>query len=42
MDVHPWLDPSFVTGTTATVPLSDKFTDIGFDRNISIRATITG
>jgi hypothetical protein len=31
MDVHPWLDPSFVTGTTATLPQSDKFTDIGFD-----------
>jgi hypothetical protein len=31
LDVHPWLDPTFVTGTTATIPLSDKFTDIGFD-----------
>ena len=31
MDVHPWLDPSFVTGTTATLPLADRFTDIGFD-----------
>jgi hypothetical protein len=31
MDVHPWVDPSFVTGTTAVMPLSDKFTDIGFD-----------
>ena len=30
-DVHPWLDPSFVTGTTATFPQSDKFTDVGFD-----------
>jgi hypothetical protein len=30
-DVHPWLDPSFVLGTTATLPQSDKFTDIGFD-----------
>jgi hypothetical protein len=30
-DVHPWLDPTFATGTTATSPLSDKFTDIGFD-----------
>ena len=30
-DVHPWVDASFVTGTTATVPLSDKFTDIGVD-----------
>ncbi len=31
LDVHPWLDPSFVTATTATFPQSDKFTDIGFD-----------
>jgi hypothetical protein len=30
-DVHPWVDPSFVTGTTAVMPLSDKFTDVGFD-----------
>jgi hypothetical protein len=30
-DVHPWLDPTFATGTTGTFPLSDKFTDIGFD-----------
>jgi hypothetical protein len=31
VDVHPWIDPSFVTGTTGTLPLADKFTDIGFD-----------
>jgi hypothetical protein len=31
LDVHPWLDPTFATGTTATLPQSDKFTDIGFD-----------
>ena len=31
MEVHPWLDSSFATGTTATLPQSDKFTDIGFD-----------
>ena len=30
-DVHPWLDSSFATGTTATIPQSDKFTDIGLD-----------
>jgi hypothetical protein len=30
-DVHPWLDPSFVTGTTGTFAQSDKFTDMGFD-----------
>jgi len=30
-DVHPWVDASFVTGTTATLPLADRFTDIGFD-----------
>ena len=31
MDVHPWVDPTFALGTTATVPLADRFTDIGFD-----------
>jgi hypothetical protein len=31
MDVHPWLDPTFALGTTATLPLADRFTDIGFD-----------
>jgi hypothetical protein len=31
LDVHPWLDPSFALGTTATLPQSDKFTDIGLD-----------
>jgi hypothetical protein len=30
-DVHPWVDTSFATWSTATMPLSDKFTDIGFD-----------
>ncbi len=30
-DVHPWLDPTFVSGSTGTFPLSDRFTDIGFD-----------
>jgi hypothetical protein len=30
-NVHPWLDPTFATGTTGTFPQSDKFTDIGFD-----------
>lgn len=31
LDVHPWLDPTFVTGTTGTFQQSDKFTDVGFD-----------
>src|SRR5664280_901979 len=31
LDVHPWLDPDFLMGTTATLPQSDKFTDFGFD-----------
>jgi hypothetical protein len=31
LDVHPWLDPSFLTGTTDTFAQSNKFTDIGFD-----------
>jgi hypothetical protein len=30
-DVHPWLDTSFATWSTGTFPMSDKFTDIGFD-----------
>ena len=30
-DVHPWVDTSFATWSTATMPLSDRFTDIGFD-----------
>jgi hypothetical protein len=30
-DVHPWVDNTFLTGTTATFPQTDKFTDIGFD-----------
>jgi hypothetical protein len=31
LDVHPWLDPTFQTGTTGVFPMSDKFTDVGFD-----------
>jgi hypothetical protein len=31
MDVHPWIDPSFVTGTTGTLSMADRFTDVGFD-----------
>ena len=31
LDVHPWLDPTFATGTTGVFPQSDKYTDIGFD-----------
>lgn len=30
-EVHPWIDPTFALGTTATFPQSDKFTDIGLD-----------
>jgi hypothetical protein len=30
-DVHPWIDASFARGTTGTVPLTDKYTDAGFD-----------
>jgi hypothetical protein len=30
-DVHPWIDPSFALGTTATFPQTDKYTDAGFD-----------
>jgi hypothetical protein len=30
-DVHPWIDPSFALGTTATFSQTDKYTDAGFD-----------
>jgi hypothetical protein len=30
-EVNPWVDPTFALGTTATLPNSDKFTDLGFD-----------
>ncbi len=30
-DVHPWVDTSFATWSTAVFPQSDKLTDIGFD-----------
>ncbi|MGA9090247.1 MAG: cytochrome C [Bradyrhizobium sp.] len=31
MDVHPWLDSSFATGSTGTLATADRFTDVGFD-----------
>nr|WP_249131073.1 cytochrome C [Bradyrhizobium diazoefficiens] len=30
-ELHPWLNTAFGTWTTAVDPLSDRFTDIGFD-----------
>jgi hypothetical protein len=30
-NVNPWIDNTFVQGTTGTLPLADRFTDIGFD-----------
>jgi hypothetical protein len=30
-NVHPWVDTSFASFSTATFPQSDTFTDIGFD-----------
>jgi hypothetical protein len=30
-DVHPWIDPTFALGTTATFPQTDRYTDAGFD-----------
>jgi hypothetical protein len=30
-NVHPWADPAFAIGSTATFPQTDKYTDIGFD-----------
>jgi hypothetical protein len=29
--IHNWIDPTFVTGSTATFAQTDKFTDVGFD-----------
>jgi hypothetical protein len=31
MDVNPWLDSTYVLGTTATLPQTNRFTDIGVD-----------
>jgi hypothetical protein len=30
-DVHPWIDTSFASFSTNVFPMSNKFTDIGFD-----------
>ncbi|MGA7807608.1 cytochrome C [Bradyrhizobium sp.] len=30
-DVHPWVDTSFASWTSAVMPLADRFNDIGFD-----------
>ena len=30
-DVHPWVDSSFQTWSTAVFPQTDRFTDVGFD-----------
>jgi hypothetical protein len=30
-NVRPWIDSTFLTGTTGTLAQSDRFTDIGFD-----------
>ena len=30
-EVHPWIDTSFASWTTSVFPMTDKFTDIGFD-----------
>jgi hypothetical protein len=30
-EVHPWVDTSFASWTTDVFPMTDKFTDIGFD-----------
>ena len=30
-EVHPWVDTSFASFSTSVMPMSDKFTDIGFD-----------
>ncbi len=30
-NVNPWADPTFASGSTATFPQTDKYTDAGFD-----------
>lgn len=30
-NVRPWIDPTFALGTSGTLGISDRFTDIGFD-----------
>jgi hypothetical protein len=30
-EIHPWVDTSFASPSTAVFPMTDKFTDIGFD-----------
>jgi hypothetical protein len=30
-DVNPWIDNTFALGTTGTLPLSNRFTDVGVD-----------
>lgn len=30
-DVHPWVDNTFASWSTAVMPQSDKYTDLGFD-----------
>ena len=30
-NVNPWIDATFAQGTTGTIPLADRFTDVGID-----------
>jgi len=41
-DVHPWLDPTFVSGTTGRFRNQTNSPTSASTRNISIRATTTG
>ncbi len=37
-NVHPWVDTSFATWSTAVFPQTDRFTDIGFDTQYQYQA----
>jgi hypothetical protein len=30
-DINPWADPTFAAGSTATIPQTDRYTDVGVD-----------
>jgi len=36
--VHPWVDATFATGTTDTLPQTNTFTDVGFDTQYQYQA----
>jgi hypothetical protein len=38
-NVNPWIDSTFVQGTTGTLAFADRFTDIGFDAQYQYHGT---